>query len=342
MMGDRMPREAPSPPPGAAPGGIKGDDGPRKDGEPIVHRKRGPALPAAPAKSLPLATKNFYKGIRSVAQEAANITGRANLKTDSREGSPACAVGVLVMAVAHGLTDHKNGRISKEDERVAATRKPQAFILSTGQIPPSSMQKIFSCALQGQGALREGSPPAEITSWHGHHQAEQWYASRKSEMLASWKALDKFQTAEKPGEGGEGCRSVVGESSAEQPAAPKQFHKHPIMTGLITPEQDMRTKTAAADIGKWLREECGAGLDDFDQNRVLCCLTNPDRGVPDKETLFSLPEEELCSILAPIREHGLKNFMLQMCRRARHPRPAAHELQAAKMRKTNNGNGGMG
>jgi len=203
MMGDRMPREAPSPPPGATPGGIKGDDGPRKDGEPIVHRKRGPALPAAPAKSLPLATKNFYKGIRSVAQEAANITGRANLQTDSREDSPACAVGVLVMAVAHGLTDHKNGRISKEDERVAATRKPQAFILSTGQIPPSSMQKIFSCALQGQGALREGSPPAEITSWHGHHQAEQWYASRKSEML-SWKVLDKFQTAEKPGEGGGG------------------------------------------------------------------------------------------------------------------------------------------
>ena len=130
----------------------KGGDGQREDDR--GRGKRGPAQPAAPAKSLPIASKNFFKGMRSVSQEAANMTSRAVVPWDTSDGVPSCAVGVAVLAVAQGLTEHKNGRMSKEDERLAANRKPQAFLLHHGQIPLSSMQKIFSCALEG--GSREG------------------------------------------------------------------------------------------------------------------------------------------------------------------------------------------
>ena len=138
---------------GAPAGGAKGADGQPRSEEERGRGKRGPAQPAAPAKSLPIASKNFFKGMRSVSQEAANMTSRAILPWDPSEGMPSCAVGVAVLAVAQGLTDHKNGRMSKEDERLAANRKPQAFLLHHGQIPLSSMQKIFCCAL---GGAREG------------------------------------------------------------------------------------------------------------------------------------------------------------------------------------------
>ena len=70
-------------------GSKEGEEG-RRDEE-RGRGKRGPSLPAAPAKSLPIATKNFFKGMRSVAQEAANMTSRANLPWDFREGSSSCA-----------------------------------------------------------------------------------------------------------------------------------------------------------------------------------------------------------------------------------------------------------
>jgi hypothetical protein len=156
------------------------------------------------------------------------------------------------------------------------------------------------------------SPPADVTCWHSEQQAERWFAMRKSEMMANAKRADK--AAEKaPGEGG-----GAGAASADPPLPPLlPLAKHPIMLGLITPEQEIRAKEAAADISKWLREECSAGLDDFDMHRVLSCLSNPDRGVADREDLFGLSEEELLAILAPIREHGLKNFIVQKCKRMR-------------------------
>jgi hypothetical protein len=308
-------------------GGI--DEGEQRD-DGRSRGKRGPSMPAAHAKSVPIATKNFYKGMRSLAQVAANMTSRANLPCDYRETAPACAVGVTVLAVAQGLTEHKNGRVSKEDERIAANRKPQAFLLQLGQIPLASMHQIFRGTIEG--GSREGSPPVDITLWTGEEEAERWFELRKCEMLANGKA------GKEAGEAGEGG---TGETSAEQPSAsgppPPPPLSRQLMMGLITPEEDMRSKAAADDIGKWLQEECSEGLDDHDMRRVVNCLASPDKGITDREMLFTLPEKELLSILSPIREHGLKNFIVQKCKRKR---PASirytDDTQPAKMRKTGN------
>ena len=177
------------------------------------------------------------------------------------------------------------------------------------------------------------SPPADITTWQSEQQAEGWFAARKSEMMANTKGADKAERAA----GGEG--GSAGAASAEQPPPPPAppplpLTKHPIMLGLITPEQEMRAKEAAADIGKWLREECGAGLDDMDLHRVLGCLSHPDRGVADREDLFAMSEEELMAILAPIREHGLKNFIVHKCKRQRLARlEPSLDMPPSKVRK---------
>jgi hypothetical protein len=268
-------------------------------------KRRGPSRPPEPAKSLPIATKNFYKGVRCVAQELGSLTAKATLPCDVRggEGPPQCAVGVLMMAVAQGLTDCKNGRLSREDEKAAASRKPQAFMLTNGRIPPTSLHKIFQCAIEGgcsRGSSREGSPPAEITSWLSCKEADQWFDAKHAQMLLSMAAgagkssekvaeesLKSQEEASGAGEAGDetggaggkeqaGERGELSEEGSSRPPAPPPAQAgeaqapfvHPIMSGLISAEEETRARVAAQDIGRWLRKECGSGLDAVDMQRV--------------------------------------------------------------------------
>lgn len=280
-------------------------------------RRRGPAI-TEPAKSVAIASKNFFKGMRDTMHEAASSTQRSNLPWDIRAGPPSSVVGMMVLAVGQGLTDLKSGRTSKEDERAAAERKPRAFLLQAGHIPSSSMQKILLSAIE-PGRPREGSPPADVTVWQDGQEAERWFADRKRERAAFVASAAK-ESAES---GGESTAAQADEPSGKQrmPPPPTDLpppaRTHPIMTGLITPEQEARARAATADISKWLREDCGSALDEYDMHRVLTCLCNSDNCPSNREALFSLEQRDVESMLTPIREYGLKNYILQKFKRRR-------------------------
>ena len=280
-------------------------------------RRRGPAI-TEPAKSVAIASKNFFKGMRDTMHEAASSTQRSNLPWDIRAGPPSSVVGMMVLAVGQGLTDLKSGRTSKEDERAAAERKPRAFLLQAGNIPSSSMQKILLSAIE-PGRPREGSPPADVTVWQDGQEAERWFADRKRERAAFVASAAKDSTES----GAESTAAQADEPSEKQrmPPPPTDLppptRTHPIMTGLITPEQEARARAATADISKWLREDCGSALDEYDMHRVLTCLCNSDSGPSNREALFSLEQRDVESMLTPIREYGLKNYILQKFKRRR-------------------------
>jgi hypothetical protein len=281
--------------------------------------------PPAPAKSVATASRAFFKGLKRAVQEASNLALTANLAQNA-PGSHTCQVGIAVLAVGHGLTDNKNGRVSKEEEQRAARRKPQAFLLQDGQIPPATMQKIFRSAMEG---AREGSPPAEITVWHGMEQMDKWFARREAERSA----------IPHPNGGSRSSCGDLGEGSASdarlQPGGLQQGAWQQGPGGWYPPE-DARTK-CPADISKWLREECQAGLDEEDISKLMHCLTHPDWGIKNKEFLFALSDEDLKTMMAPIREQGLKNFIIQKCRKFRPRDMAPADGPAPKWRKTNAG-----
>jgi hypothetical protein len=287
--------------------------------------------PPTPAKSVATASRAFFKGLKRAVQEASTLALTANLPQNA-PGSHSCQVGIAVLAVGHGLTDNKNGRVSKEEEQRAARRKPQAFLLQDGQIPQATMQKIFRSAMEG---TREGSPPADITVWHGMDQMDKWFARREAE-----RSLIPHPSGGGLRSGGDNVEASAPDarvaSGASQQAGWLQG------AGGWCPSEDARSK-CPADISKWLREECQQGLDEEDISKLMHCLTHPDWGIKNKEFLFALSDEDLKTMLAPIREQGLKNFIIQKCRKFRMSRDMVPSLDgpAPKSRKTNaSGNGG--
>lgn len=274
--------------------------------------------PLAPAKSVATASRAFFKGMKKAVAEACNLALTANLAAHS--GSHTCQVGIAVLAVGHGLTDNKNGRVSKEEEQRAARRKPQAFLLQDGQIPAAQIHKIFRAAVEG---TREGSPPAEITQWHGTEQMEKWFARREAERSA----------VPQNNGGARGSGSDQGEPNAPDLRSVPGPPNDPMM-GWYPPD-DSRPK-CPTDIGKWLREECQAGLDEEDIEKLMHCLNHPDWGIKNKEFRFALSEEDLKMMMAPIREQGLKNFIFQKCKKNRQESYGL-DTPCVKARKTNGG-----
>ena len=273
--------------------------------------------PLAPAKSVATASRAFFKGIKKAVSEACNLALTANLAENV--GGHACQVGIAVLAVGHGLTDNKNGRVSKEEEQRAARRKPQAFLLLDGQIGPSQMHKIFRSAVEG---TRECSPPAEITQWHGMDQMEKWFARREAERVVFTQPIG-------------GSRDNVGDlgeaSALDLRSVPGPLNDQ---VGWY-PADDSRPK-CPIDIQQWLREECQAGLDDEDIAKLSHCFSHPDWGIKNKEFLFALSEEDLKMMMAPIREQGLKNFIVQKCKRNRQE-SYGFESPPSKARKIHSG-----
>ena len=268
--------------------------------------------PLAPAKSVATASRAFFKGVKRAVAEASNLALTANLAKNS-PGSETCQVGIAVLAVGHGLTDNKNGRVSKEEEQRAARRKPQAFLLQDGQIPVATMHRIFRAAVEG---TREGSPPAEITTWHGVEQMEKWFARRDAERSMAYTYGGSRGSGSDQGE-----PSMLPDPRAytdfprDWGAGPKSPHLlHDAIPGpWFPPAEELRTK-CPADISKWLREECQGGLDEEDVSKLMHCLTHPDWGIKNKEFLFALSDDDLRMMMMPIREQGLKNFIIQKCR----------------------------
>jgi hypothetical protein len=301
--------------------GRMGFDNQRKGRKPQSTNK-----PLAPAKSVATASRAFFKGLKRAVSEASNLALTANLTRNS-PGSQTCQVGIAVLAVGHGLTDNKNGRVSKDEEQRAARRKPQAFLLQDGQIAPGVMTKIFRAAIEG---TREGSPPAEITTWNNVMEMEKWYARREAER------------SNMPHPGSMPQR-LDGDPNMQHQPAHTEWPRHP---GQIAPPhphamigwypEDPRMK-CPADITKWLREECAAGLDEEDISKLMHCLTHPDWGIKNKEFLFALSDEDLKMMMAPIREQGLKNFIIQKCRKFRPRDSYGLDVPVSKARKTNSG-----
>jgi len=266
----------------------------------------------APAKSVAKASGVFFKGLRRAVVEASNLAMNANLARNS-PGSHKCQVGIAVLAVGHGLTDNKNGRVSKEEEARAARRKPQAFLLQDGQIPQATMQKILRTAVEG---TRGGSPPAEITTWQSIEQVEKWFARREAERGTH------------PHGSSKGSGSDHGEPSAPDSRA---------VTGHAGGHSDEPRTKGPREICKWLREECQPGLDEEDIAKLMHCLSHPDWGIKNVEFLVALSEEDLTQVMTPIREQSLKNFIMQKCKKYRTREGQGMEAASSKSRKTSTG-----
>lgn len=314
---DAQPRQfmdpmQPPPPPssGSLQGPVSFDSQQRKGRKPHSSNK-----PAAPAKSVATASRAFFKGMRRAVQEASNLSLTANLAR-SAPGSHSCQVGIAVLAVGHGLTDNKNGRVSKEEEQRAARRKPQAFLMQDGQISQAVMHSVFRAAIEGP---REGSPPADITMWESTEQMEKWFARREAERSAI-----PHLNGNSRGSGsdqGEGADSRC--SAAAAVGAQEGWYG-----------QDESRGKAPTDVSKWLREECQSGLDEDDIAKLMHCFTHPDWGIKNKELLFALSEQDLIIIMTPIRDQALKNFIFQKCRKYRQRDSDATDGTGSKKRKT--------
>ncbi len=281
-------------------------------------RKRDSRQAVAPAKSVAKASGVFFKGLRRAVVEASNLAMNANLARNS-PGSHKCQVGIALLAVGHGLTDNKNGRVSKEEEARAARRKPQAFLLQDGQIPQATMQKILRTAVEG---TRAGSPPAEITTWQSIEQVEKWFARREAERGAHPHGSSKGSGSDHGEPSAPDSRAVTGHAGGHEQLG--AYHS-----------DETRTK-GPREISKWLREECQAGLDEEDIAKLMHCLSHPDWGIKNVEFLFALSEEDLTQVMTPIREQGLKNFIMQKCKKCR-TREGQGIQASSKSRKTSSG-----
>ena len=180
-------------------------------------------------------------------------------------------------------------------------------------------------------------PQAEVTTWHCTDQMEKWFTRRDAERSVAFShggsrgsGSDQGEPSMLPDQRG------FPDFSREWVAGPKSPHMlDPLAGSWYPPPEEMRTK-CPADISKWLREECQAGLDEEDISKLMHCLTHPDWGIKNKEFLFALSDDDLRMMMMPIREQGLKNFIIQKCRKYR-PREELEGAPAAKARKIASG-----
>ena len=317
-------------------GGSSGEGG--SGGGRVKPTGRTPKIkPAQAAKSVATASRAFFKGLKRTVSEASDFALIANLP---RGMSQTCQTGVAVLAVGHGLVDNKNGRVSREEEQRAANRKPQAFLHHDGQVPIATMHKLFRAAVESN---RAGSPPADITIWKSPSEMEKFFVRRETERSVSQPNGNLRPSAAAADAGG-----ILAAQPHHQPILLQAQSDWGVQTHVLEPNSGLLAAPAwpagspvhrgcarfPADILWWLREECATGLDEEDIGRLMHCLAHPDWGIKNKEFLFALSEEDLKLMLAPIREQGLKDYVIQKCRKFR---TVAEEGPPAKARKTNSG-----